>query len=136
MATTKWMEVQGQKRADADDSSNFWNPKPGDRIVGRYQGWRPNKKYPNSKTHSVKLTNGTVQDINGSTVLDDKLEKVPNNAHVAIQYRGQERSSKGKDYYNYRVFILEAEDQPVATEEIPVIEDDEPGEVNIKDIPF
>ena len=126
---TKWMEVQGQKRADLFDNS--WKPNPGDKIVGRYIEYKTNVGSHGSNVYVIRLSDGTTKDIWGGTVLDDKMTSVAIGVPLAIQFLGLEKSTNGS-YKNYRVFIPEAERAPVEND-IPVIEEDD---VNVADIPF
>lgn len=117
--THKWKEVGGQSQLD------MWDENAHNSIEGLYVKMRTKVGKNNSNMYEIKLEDGSVKGVWGSTVLDSRMESIPAGSFVKIVFNGK---TAGKDargaYKSYSVYMDEADSapstsKPVGTDDIP-----------------
>ena len=90
--------------------SLLWNFEEKSVLIGAYQGKKENVGVNNSAIHSVKTDDGEVVSFWGSTLLDDRLSRVPVGVRVKIEYLGEAVSEKTKrKYKNFKVYMAKTQ---------------------------
>ena len=93
-----WKEVSFSEK-------NLWDFEQNNILIGtyieRYTNVGPNK----SCMYHIALANGEVVAFWGASAIDAKMENVPLNAKVKIEYKGKEKNPKtGRTYKNFSIF--------------------------------
>ncbi len=107
--TSQWQEV-------SLENQHVWDRKSP--IKGEMLEAQSNVGPNSSMMYRIKTTDG-VYGVWGSTVLDNKLENVPNGAEVRIEPQGLVKSEKsGRSYQDYKVFFRDSPMKEVTDEEL------------------
>lgn len=96
--TGNWSEVT------RDDSDVFHFEKVGDTIEGKLVSVRQGQKY-NNQIYEIETPKAQIMTVFGTTILDQRMQKVAAGSYVRIIYKGGIPTKKGKDAKDFAVFI-------------------------------
>lgn len=122
-------------------SSETWDEKGGEPIIGTYLGFKADVGPNNSKMFNIKrTTDGEIVGVWGATVLDDKMAAVDVGNLVRIEFLGKKANVKtGKEYKDYSVKQKPSDGSTpnVPAPETTIEQDIEEGEkLELAEIPF
>lgn len=84
----------------------FWDPEPGDEIVGFYKGTREVQGKYGTNDVMIVETEDLVYAVNMNDVLKDCIEYIKKGDGIYIKYLGMKRTKDGlREYKNYQVKI-------------------------------
>lgn len=134
MTEKTWKKMGQTPMWNGKGENGEFNLKAGDALEGTFIKVQPNVGANHANVYTFKTNDGEMVSVWGSTILDTRFENLNPGEEVMIKYLGliESKQRKGAHYHSYEVFHRESE------KPLPIVDlgDDQPDEVNVKDIPF
>jgi hypothetical protein len=99
---------------ETGSTGDTWKPEEGDTITGVYKRMKENVGTNNSRLYVLQefdkddVLQSETTGVWGSTVLDARMDEVPEGSLVKIEFVGMEKGKQQKPYKNFRVWYKEA----------------------------
>lgn len=79
--------------------------KVGDTIEGKFVAVHQGQKYPDNQIYEIETPKAQIVTVFGTTILNQKMQKVEIGSYVRIIYKGGIPTKRGKDAKDFAVFV-------------------------------